>query len=214
MTVNEQFSPRRAPYWLVLLLTLVSLPALGELYRYKNANGVTVLGNRVPPEFARNGYTVLSDKGRVLEVVPRQLSEEELLAYRQAQEEEAARLQAIEEQEAEDRQLLRIYSTADDVIRVRDTKLAGVHNAIVSAEEKLKRLLERQRDLEADFANIERNGGTISASRLETMSRLGKSIARTEADIVKGQEEIEALQTRFAAEHARMTELISGEAGS
>ena len=46
-----------------------------RFYRYQNADGVTVIDDRVPPQFAQKGYAILDSNGRVVEVVPRALTE-------------------------------------------------------------------------------------------------------------------------------------------
>ena len=65
-----------------LLISLGPLSAAAELYRYKNEDGITVLDSHVPARYVKNGYTILSLDGRVLEVVPRALTEEEIRRLR------------------------------------------------------------------------------------------------------------------------------------
>ena len=48
-----------------------------NLYRYTNAEGVTVVDYQVPAEYVRNGYEILNADGMVVRVVPRELSPEE-----------------------------------------------------------------------------------------------------------------------------------------
>ena len=63
----------------VILLALMSSYAFSDnLYRYKNDVGGTVVDWHVPAEYAGRGYEVLNAQGEVVEVVPRQLSAEEL----------------------------------------------------------------------------------------------------------------------------------------
>ena len=66
----------------IVLLLVGFAPAIlaAELFRYRNSDGVIVLANTIPAEYARNGYTVIDHRGRVLRVVPRQLSGAELEA--------------------------------------------------------------------------------------------------------------------------------------
>ena len=67
---------------LLAVVTLVSLPdpvvaapaskqqGPQKLYRYRDAKGMVVIDDAVPPQFARNGYEVLNSSGQVIEVVP------------------------------------------------------------------------------------------------------------------------------------------------
>tara|TARA_A100001037_G_scaffold284564_1_gene291076 strand:- start:328 stop:561 length:234 start_codon:yes stop_codon:yes gene_type:complete len=52
--------------------------AQAELYKYTNEDGVTVLDSHVPARYVKNGYTILSLDGRVLEVVERALTDAEI----------------------------------------------------------------------------------------------------------------------------------------
>jgi hypothetical protein len=63
-----------------LLAMAFLAPAAGadNLYRYKNDAGGTVVDWQVPAKFAGRGYEVLNTQGEVVEVVPRQLSADEL----------------------------------------------------------------------------------------------------------------------------------------
>lgn len=51
---------------------------VAELYKYVNEDDITVLDSHVPARYVKNGYTILRMDGRVLEVVPRALSDEEI----------------------------------------------------------------------------------------------------------------------------------------
>ena len=61
-----------------LLFGLMSDMVQAELYKYTNEDGVTVLDSHVPARYVKNGYTILSLDGRVLEVVPRALTDNEI----------------------------------------------------------------------------------------------------------------------------------------
>src|SRR5688572_1775938 len=40
------------------------------VYRYKNAQGITVMDSSIPPEYVSKGYEILSLGGKILKVVP------------------------------------------------------------------------------------------------------------------------------------------------
>ena len=67
----------------------------GAMYRYRNAEGVLVMDYQVPSELVGNGYEVINDEGIVIEVVPRELTEEE----RKQKDAEEKRLQAAKAEE-------------------------------------------------------------------------------------------------------------------
>ena len=60
-----------------LILALVTAAFAGpKLYRFRNHEGITVVGYQVPADLVKGGYEVLNDEGMVIEVVPRELTKE------------------------------------------------------------------------------------------------------------------------------------------
>ncbi|MCB1647404.1 MAG: hypothetical protein KDI36_18220, partial [Pseudomonadales bacterium] len=179
------------------------------LYKYENEDGITVLDSHVPARYVKNGYTILSHDGRVLEVVPRALTAEEIrerdrqLALKQEQERQDR------EQKLADQNLLRIYSTPEDVIRARDTKLASLEGFITTSRGKLAQLQSQKRSYEAQLADIERAGGVINKERLERMRVIENRIRLAEREIRLKQAEMEEMRKSFAADLKRVRELYS-----
>ena len=197
-----------------LCLVLVSVPGFAELYKYMNEDGVTVLDSHVPARYVKNGYTILSLDGRVLEVVPRALSEEEIRARDAALAEQRAKEKAEREQKIADQNLLRIYSRPEDVIRARDTKLASIESYINTSKGNLTRLEIQKRQLESQLANIERAGGTISNDRLSQIRTIENKIRQNQQEITEKQQELEQLQASFDADLKRVRELYEIETGT
>ncbi|MEC7075710.1 MAG: hypothetical protein VXW94_04730, partial [Pseudomonadota bacterium] len=107
-----------------ILLVLMSSSAFSDnLYRYKNDVGGTVVDWHVPAEYAGRGYEVLNAQGEVVEVVPRQLSAEELQnkdlveRLQQDAEVEGARLAEW------DKFLLLRYSSVEDIDAAQERAL-------------------------------------------------------------------------------------------
>lgn len=161
-----------------------------ELYRYKNEDGVTVLDSHVPARYVKNGYTILSLDGRVLEVVPRALSEEE-----------------IQEREAADRNLLRLYSTPSDVIRARDAKIASIDGLINTQRGNIQRLESQRRQEQSALAEIERAGGSLGKERLSRIRQIENRIDQIESEIRQKQEEKQELVVSYAQDLKRIKEL-------
>ena len=99
---------------LLLGLLLPVVASAVELYRYTDERGTTVLSRQgVPPEHIGRGYQVLNEQGRVIRVIPPAPTAEEL-----------RRMQLEKARALSDVQLLRLYSTPEDVERARQRKLA------------------------------------------------------------------------------------------
>ncbi len=121
------------------VLVVYSADSHAKLYKYMDEDGVNVLDSNVPARYVKNGYTMLSLDGRVLEIVPRALTDEEIRVRdrRLAEDRQSERL--AREQKIADQNLLRIYSTPEDVIRARDTKLASIEGFINTNQTNLVR---------------------------------------------------------------------------
>lgn len=202
--------------WLRCVITLTFLgtivqsnSAAAELYRYKNEDGVTVLNSHIPARYVKNGYTILSLDGRVLEIVPRALSEQEIRDRdrRIAEEERIAREER--ERKIADENLMRLYGSASDVIRARDAKIASIDSLIQTQQGNIQRLESQKRQIEAALADIERAGGVVGRDRLARIRTLDSRIAQIEDEIKKKGEEKSALEVSYAKDLKRVRELYS-----
>ena len=178
-----------------------------ELYRYKNEDNVTVLDSHVPARYVKNGYTILSLDGRVLEVVPRALSDKEIRDRdrRLAEEERLAREKR--EREIVDQNLMRLYATPGDVIRARDAKISSIDSLIKTQEGTIQRLQSQKRQQESALADIERAGGVIGKDRLARIRTIDSRIAQVESEIRKKEAEKGTLNVSYAEDLKRVKEL-------
>ncbi len=178
-----------------------------ELYKYVNDDGITVLDSRIPSKYVKSGYTILSSDGRVIEVVARALTEEEIKQRDEKEAIEKQRQEEMERQAAEDATLLRLYSTPGDVIRARDSKLATINSFINSAQGNLQRYLDQKRQYEADAADTERSGGVVSQANIERIRNTAARIKQIELEIDGKSKEIEALKAKYGRDLERVKQL-------
>ena len=157
-----------------------------NLYRYVDADGVTVLDRTIPPEFVQNGYTILNEQGSILKVVPRALTEEEKTILR-AEEQRAAA------QAARDAELRSLYRAPDDVdvAMVAWIKRLNIEISIKQSQVQTKRL--ELLDLQGTAADIERSGNSIS-------DELYNQINAVQAGIDSDKAGIDALVVRIVAD--------------
>lgn len=199
---------RTAWRYIILVLSLLQLDTVAaELYRYKNEDGVTVLGSHVPARYVKNGYTILSHDGRILGKVERALSEEEIRERDRRIAEEARIEKERREREIADQNLMRLYSTPGDVIRARDAKIASIDGLINTQQGNIQRLETQKRQLESSLAEIQRAGGTVDRERMARIRTVETRIAQVESEIEKKQEEKEALKVSYARDLKRVKEL-------
>jgi len=184
-----------------------------ELYKYTNEDGVTVLDSHVPARYVKNGYSILSLDGRILEVVPRALTEKEI-RERDGELAEQERIEAQRrEKEIADENLLRLYSTPADVIRARDTKLSSINGFIVTQRGNLQRLESQKRQLQSELADIERSGGTIGKDRINRIRTIDTRMDQINADIDEKRREIADLRDSYGKDLRRVKELYDLDPG-
>lgn len=186
----------RRTLWLGLLLPL--WVSATEMYRYTNAQGVTVIDRQgVPSEFIAKGYEVLNDQGRVVRVVPPAPTPEEL-----------QKLLADRERAKSDVQLLRLYSSPEDVDRARARKLAELDGLIGVATGNLQAARLQQSNLQKQAADQERAGREVPQQLLSQINSQRDEQARLKKQIQRHQAMRKKAESSFAADRSRIGELL------
>lgn len=184
----------------VLLFGLLLPVAAGatELYRYVDDQGVTVLSRQgVPPEFIGNGYEVLNDQGRVIKVIAPAPSAEEM-----------QRLLAEKARASSDVQLLRLYSSPEDVDRARERKLVELDGLIGVARGNLQSARTQQANLQSQAADYERAGRVVPEHLLTQIDNQKDEQQRLQKDIERYRDLRQRAEASFAADRARLGELL------
>ncbi|OEC47539.1 DUF4124 domain-containing protein [Pseudomonas sp. 1D4] len=183
----------------LILGAMAPLAAQAELYRYTNEKGVTVLDRLgVPPQFIDKGYEVLNDQGRVVKTVPPAPTLEE-----------RQRMQADKARAGSDAQLLRLYTSVEDVDRALQRKLSELDGLITVAKGNQQSLRTQQANLQAQAADNERAGRQVPEALVTQIDNVRSEYKRLDDDIARYQEERKKAQVTFAADRARLAELLN-----
>lgn len=186
---------------------MLVLPAqAAEFYRYKNAQGVMVIDNHIPPEFVANGYSIVNENGQIVRRVEPAPTDDVLRA-------EYEKRKAVETQRKRDEQLLSRYASVEDIHaskkRVREeieTRIAILRGSMRQQQHTLDEQLERA-------ANIERAGREVSAVLRENLSTLELEIENMRASIAKRKQELKEVDAEYAAEEERFRFLMQRRYG-
>ncbi|MDX9874999.1 MAG: DUF4124 domain-containing protein [Spongiibacteraceae bacterium] len=174
--------------------------AAQQTYRYIDDKGTVVLDDHVPPEYVKNGYTVLSPDGRVVREVPPVPTGEEGRRQREAAA-EAERLRAWDES------LLRRYSSVADIEAARDRAVRDYNMRISILKSNLLSIKGQiEREL-ARAADIERRGGQVPASLSDTIAALRQEVEETESTLRLREQEVAAVEARYQRDIDRFREL-------
>ncbi|MDU9396382.1 DUF4124 domain-containing protein [Pseudomonas sp. zfem003] len=183
----------------LILGAMAPLAAQAELYRYTNEKGVTVLDRLgVPPQFIDKGYEVLNDQGRVVKTVPPAPTLEE-----------RQRMQADKARAGSDAQLLRLYTSVEDVDRALQRKLSELDGLITVARGNQQSLRTQQANLQAQAADNERAGRQVPEALVAQIDNVRSEYKRLDDDIARYQDERKKAQATFAADRARLAELLN-----
>ena len=173
-------------------------------YRYENDEGRKVMTQTIPPQFVHKGYEILNEKGRVLEVIPRALTQEELNALTQ---QEKDKLNA-QEQAARDKRLLSIFSSPHDAERARDRKLEAIDVYINVTRGNISKLQGDFDEAQARAAERERAGQTVQDFLVEKMDSLRRQMDQARESIVEKEAEKEEIRKEYQVDIDRLKYLV------
>lgn len=182
----------------LLLGLLVATAAQAELYRYVNRQGVVVLDRLgVPPEYVAAGYEVLNDQGRLIRVVPRAPTAEEL------------RRQAEAERQAQaDAQLRQRYASLADLEQTRTQRLRDLDSFVGVNHANLQSVQGQLAGLERQAAERQRAGQTLPPTLLQQMEDLRAERGRLEGELQRLERLRQGVEAEFASDRARLEQLL------
>ena len=191
-----------------LMLAFATVGETRNMYRYTNADGVTVVDYQVPTDYVARGYEILNDEGVVLEVVPRSLTEEEK-KDRNAQQALDAQAKAEEKRLQEwDESLLLRYSTVADIGAVKERALRDLRIRLSILKGNRRSLKQQVENYQAQAADLERSGQTVDVARLVAIEDMQAEIDATERSIADRAQEIEDVSTAYQQDIERFEMLL------
>jgi hypothetical protein len=184
------------------LFWLSAQAATKTVYRYKNNEGITVIDNKIPAEFAGKGYEIVSTTGKVIKVVPPSLSKEE------AEKQKAEKI-AKEERLKADIELKRSYSNVSDIDAAKERNLESLKANIAILKSNLESTKQERATETSRAAAIERSGRTVTKEMLDKIDGMQKKETDLAQQIVQRENEVKVIADKFDQDKARFIELTS-----
>lgn len=181
----------------ILAASYISNAHAGNLYRYKDENGVTVMGLNVPAHLVRNGYDILSNSGRLIESIPPALTAEQIADRNNKADEQAQQVIAKQKQIEQDLALLKLYSHPNDAVRVLKRKLQDIEGFISLKNGNINVAKGQLEQEESKAANLERTGKKVSDNVLNKINQQKDKIIEIEQEISVKRAEIPVLTKEF-----------------
>jgi len=210
VTANANSASATFFTFLLVSVLLCGSPSLDarELYRYKDASGVSVINDRLPPEFAALGYEVLSETGVLLRVVSPKKTPEQLEAL-DAQESEVERAQRQAEQQRKADELLLIrYSSIDDIKAARERSLQALQIRANILRSNLRSMAQQMGNYQAEAAAIERLGQPLDQERIDAIQNLRARIETSQLALSDREQEMKEVTQAYQADIDRFQHLM------
>lgn len=188
-----------------LALALGQGAALADLYKWVDEKGVTHYGDRIPPEYAKQGNSQLNKRGITVRKVERALTPEE----RRAQQEEDQRLKdalkQAEAQQREDLALINTYSTEDEIDLARDRRVAQIDQVVTQAHNQSGEL--ERRAAAAAQALKQAKAASAKAMQEDEVASISKRRAAMRAAIARLHSDRQEVIARFDQDKLRFREI-------
>ena len=197
------------------LFSLVfAVPVSAKLYKWVDEDGKTHYSDKVPPDQIKNAHQELSDQGVIKEQVDRALTDEERAAKAeelklQRETEKQQRLE-LERVEKERNALLKSYSSADQITRLKSERVSAIQRNIQMAEENLVIQQKNQDDLLKRAADKERSGEVVSETFLTQIQQIKDQIEYQKQFIIDKTAEIQETESKYDNELAKYLEYTQG----
>jgi len=198
---------------LVLLSSFALNVSAAKLYRFV-VDGKTIVKDSIPPEYKKYGYDVLNSRGLVVKTVPPAPTAAELAIIKRREAAEEKRKQLKKEQKEKDRELLRVYSSLEEIEKARERKIEDIDNYIALVSKRIESLTEQLDKAEQKAANLERNGREVPVEIRLEIAQLQSQIRDSNASITDRQAEKQTVTNEFAKTYARYEILQKHPIGS
>lgn len=198
----------------VILMILATSVAQAKLYKWVDEDGKVHYSDKVPPDQIKNAHQELNKHGVVTESIDRALTDEE----REAKAEELKIQRELEKQqqleaervEKERNALLKSYSNADQIRRLKNERVTALERNIQMAEENLVIQNKNLDDMLKRAADRERSGQTVSDGFLKQIEQVRTQIEDQKRFIVDKTAEINATNEKYDYELAKYLEYTQG----
>lgn len=198
----------------LLPLLLVLLPFGAEsasIKKWVDENGQVHYGTSIPPQYVEGAHTELNNRGIAVKRTERAKTREEIAQEQELQRlRKEARLQA-EQQRARDRVLLSMYRTEEDLVLIRDGKIAQIDSQIKLKQKQIERLKIRLAKWQASAAAAERRGGKLNPKQQENLDSTKRQIEAAYASILDKQSDRKRIEAHYAHDLARFRKLRGGD---
>lgn len=174
---------------------------------WTNDQGVRECGNAVPPEYAQKKHEELNKTGITVNETERAKTAEELAAEREREKQREEQERLAKQRAERDRVLLSTFTTEEDLLLARDSRLQAIDARIKHTREFMAKMEQTLQDMQAQAAEQERSGKGVSDDLKRELDDLQRQIQEQREFIEKSEQEKAEVRETFAEDLARYREL-------
>lgn len=191
------------------LTIMMATPAVDaqERYRWRDDNGSLRISDRIPPDAAGKRIEVLNARGMVVRVIEPKKTPEELAEAARQKELAEEEVRKREEQVRRDRMLLDSYTSAEEIERRRDNRLAQLETYIRVSTDSVANLEAVLEDLESQAKRHTDAGREVPAELTVRIESTKMEIADNQAFLEAREHEQAQIREQFDADLERFKEL-------
>lgn len=202
----------RGQAWTLALFLLLAAsgylsPVSAELFRWVDADGKVHYSDRMPAEVVGEEHSLLSADGIELRKVERAKTDDEVRRERELERLRAERQKMVEQQRAADEALLQSFANIDEMMMVRDGKLA----AIDAMAQVTKRNIRHQQDwlngLNAEAERLQAQGKPVPAALDQQIAQAEHALEDAMADLLQHERKKQEIREQFERDIHRFTQL-------
>lgn len=188
---------------LPLFIGVVDSAQAKKMYRWVDENGKVFFSDVVPPDQVQHQRETRNENARVLDVVEKAKSPEELEQQRRLEALRKEQEKIIAKQAVSDKVLLSTYRSVDDIQQALTNKLTlmdGEKRVIEGSRQLLERQLTRQ---QGQAATLERNAQKVPQKLLDEIASTKQQIERNMEEMARHQSLRESVENEFRTDIAR-----------
>lgn len=189
----------------------VGAEAGGAIKCWINSDGVRECGTVVPPEYAQQEQTEISKGGVTTGKIERAKTPEELEAERQRAAAEAqAKAEAerkAQEQLAADHKLLDTYTSEEDILHARESRLADLESRIKITNSHIEKLNRNLSEIVQQAADMEKRGEVPGENVAKDIENVRGQIKEQEKFVADKRAEQDVVRRQFDSDLARYREM-------
>ncbi|AMK77469.1 hypothetical protein A1342_11590 [Methylomonas methanica] len=174
-----------------------------KMYRWVDENGNVYFSDQVPPDQVQHKRETLSEKARVLDVLEKAKTAEQIAQQKRLDALRKEQEKIIAKQNANDKVLLSTFRSIDDMNKALSNKMASFDAGRKVIEGNIERLEQQLKQQQQQAANLERGGSKIPPKLLTDIATSKQQIEAGKQELARHQQDKQTNEKEFKADIAR-----------